>query len=286
MNVVVISSSGALDHALQIQFSSRGRPLSSVSAEELIHFPLGEFRDCCLLDVAFYEQLQLGPLADEDFEKQCEIRQQLYRRFADEQGRVILISDGRVLGESDDAGPCREDEERHPSCEVGRQLAQVEVMLEASGCGVILRSGPLLAAEGHGFLSGCVQRLQRGELMRLDGATMTCPTAAADLARVVSGMVDQLLCGADCSGVYHYTSSGQTSAYEFAEVVYAFVSQLVNLPASEGDAMVSEVGAEAWQPQVSPLCCERILFDFGIKQLPWRAFLPRIVKTLCEESSK
>lgn len=271
-----------------MQFSSRGQALELLSLEQAeLRAGRGEqgLSNSYILDVELMQMLQLAPLETAAFGALLQRRQRFFKICAEQGARLLLLSDGRAAG-GDDQEQAEAGDGALP-CLAGRQLLAMEQSLEASGgLPFILRSGPLLAASGDNFLTACVQRLRRGETMTLDASHTACPTPVGDLARVISGLLDQLQCGAPAAGVYHYNSAGQASAYEFAEVVYAFVSQLLNLPVGEAEALVAQEGAEGWSPPVPELRCERILFDFGIKQLPWRAFLPRLIKTLCEEANQ
>jgi dTDP-4-dehydrorhamnose reductase len=244
--------------------------------------------DACVVDAGFLSQLQTQALEPAELTVLLAARRRFYRRCAASAGRVMLLSDGRVFDAENVTGnEYDETQVVSPGSEPGKQLQALEqVLFDTTDTALVLRTGPLIAGEGEGFIQRYLQHFQAGQPLQLDNEIPCCPTPLVDFVRVVSGMIDQLSCGANCHGVYHYNSSGRSTAYEFAEVVYAFASQLLSLPEGEVQALVSGEGSQSWSPLVPMLDCERLLSDFGIKQLPWRAYLPKIIKALCEEPDK
>lgn len=288
MNVVLISESTALRHAFQAQFSARGRGLSAMTSEDLESIRDDALVGACVVDAGLLPQLQTQPMGAAEFQAFQASRRCFYNRCAVHADRVLLLSDGRVFDTESGAGnEHNEIQGVNPSSEQGRQLLDLEQsFFDTIDTALVLRTGPLIAGEGDNFIRDYLQHFQTGQPLWLDNQVPGCPTPIVDLVRVVSGMIDQLSCGATCDGIYHYNSSGCSTAYEFAEVVYAFASQLLNLPVDGGQALVFGDGGQNWSPQVPMLECERLLADFGVKQLPWRAYLPKMIKTLCEESNK
>lgn len=185
----------------------------------------------------------------------------------------LLLSDARVLGAAETPQP--ESAPLAPLNTQGRELAWREQQLrERPLKGLILRTGELFGAAQHGRLHSLVLALRgRGEL-RLSTTRQCPPTHITDLARVLSAMLDQLACGADCWQTYHYTAAGVTSCYEFAENVLANASQY-------WDISGVQMQAREDRPMTVPiLACQHIRDHFGIKQLPWRSFLNHSLKRI------
>ena len=275
MNVVLLSNGGPLADAIRAQFASRGREiLDSVHVADASD---GALRDALVIDARWISPLQGGGIASPPA-----FYETLLHACARQSALYLLITDGGVFDGAnlDDEGAA-ENTIPAASSEWGRQLIALEEQVLASNAQtLILRTGTLVAASGDHFLADCVRWFRQSDAVSLRNPRRACPTPVTDLARVVSGMVDQLSCGALCRGVYHYNSSGSSTAFEFAEVSLAYASQFV--------AVASEISAdddqgEDWQPWIAPLSCDRILRHFGIKQLPWRAYLPKLIKSLCEE---
>ncbi len=199
---------------------------------------------------------------------------------------LIHISNSCVF-DGIDGGRHREDDPLVPASRFGAQVLRMEERVRA-GCKrhVILRTGPLFGAEGDNLLIRLLARLRAGGKVELSSAGVSCPTQVDDFSRVVSAIVDQLSCGAEVWGSYHYCCSDPASYFQFAEVVLAVTSQYLD-PAHSGlelsatDAIAT--GDSCWpRPQLN---CEKILNTFGIKQLPWRSFLAATIKQIFEEQS-
>lgn len=140
---------------------------------------------------------------------------------------------------------------------------------------IVLRSGPLVAATGDNLFTRVMRQLERGEALECSDDRV-CPTPAADLARVVVGIILQLACGATPWGIYHYCSSDASSLYNFAEAVLALASQYGRIRRD-----TAQLSARPAQERNLILNCHQILGTFGIKQRPWRAALPAVVAEYC-----
>lgn len=286
MNVILISEGGAISQGMLSQFSLRGRQMQLVSADRLSELDPARLGDACVVDTGFVSGITAPAMSEPELVSLIEARQKFYARCGEVGARLVLLSDGRVFDGMAD-GPHAENSVPMPASDVGEQLRRLEdVLLVTAPGALVLRTSALISTQGDDFLGRCLAAFREGRNLSLDHAVSACPTALPDLARVVSAIVDQLSCGASCAGIYHYTSSGQSTAYEFAEVVYAFASQLLDLPISEEQALAVCDGSEGWHPLVPMMRCDGVLFDFGIKQLPWRSYLPKMIKALCEELAK
>ncbi|WP_339668513.1 sugar nucleotide-binding protein [Dasania marina] len=149
---------------------------------------------------------------------------------------------------------------------------------------IILRTGALFSERGDNVLTHLLAQFKQGGDISLSLHGHSAPVYMDDLARVVSGLVDQLGCGTDEWGVnvwgeYHYNSSDPTTYYHFAESLLAVMAQHINVE------QVNLVGVEApdnaWQYPL--LNCSKILSAFGIKQMPWRSSVVNVVKRYCKE---
>jgi dTDP-4-dehydrorhamnose reductase len=196
---------------------------------------------------------------------------------------LLMISDSRVF-----AGAAkqryRESDATAPVVPAGVQLLQREQYLaQQLEHHVILRTGPLIATTGDNLLTQLVQSFRRGGPLAVATEPRFCPTPVADLARVISGIIDQLNCAAPCWGVYHYHSSDAASVYEFAEATLASAAQYWDM----GGGKVQLQGVVMEPPGgVYPLLnCQRIRDTFGIQQLPWRRAIPQLLKDIYERES-
>lgn len=282
MKALVISSNAELERSLAHQFEMRKRQFMLVDATTAGRLRVEDLANSIVIEASTLSALQSNnkpPMSPEQ-------RDLLFDHCAQANTPVLLLSDGRVFDGAEAPLNHREDEQPSPASVAGGQLVSLETALIATlEKHLILRTGPLFSEHGDNFLTRIFSDLLAGKTLSLSSQLKFCPTHMADLARVVSGVVDQVACDAQCWGVYHYNSSGQSSAYEFAEVAYAFASQQVDLVSAD-PSLEDSSGGMKFEPPVPVLRCEKILRHFGVKQLPWRSYLPKAIKYLCEGESK
>ena len=258
--------------ALQAQLNSRGRELLQLKPSELLAQPH-------LADGAILVNALLTP-GEPVTDAVVDIQAELISAVGPKLRCYLGLSDARVVAELDREEPVAENATPAPQGQDAVRLAAMEEqLLSAPLQALILRTGPLIATDGDNLLSAFIKALKAGQALGLDDSQQSAPTPVGDLARVLSAMIDQLSCGALCRGIYHYQSSGATSAYAFAEVAYAHAGQYLATPPDisiDGDGW-------GWVTDSRVLRCERLLRNFGIKQLAWRSWLPKMIKTLCED---
>ncbi len=194
------------------------------------------------------------------------------------QKRLILLSDSRVFP-SGNKQRYRESDSVRTSSAPGLQLAQREhYVREHLPQHIILRSGPLIASSGSNLLTELLRLFRAGGVVPVSSEPRFCPTPAADIARVVSGIYDQLDCAAQCWGTYHYHSSDAASSYEFAEVLLAAAAQYWDVGGNHVQLLAT---AEHPLGGLFPILnCQHIRDTFGIQQLPWRKVIPQMLKII------
>lgn len=263
-----------MTQALRLHMVSRGREMRHESLESLRAQP-SILDNALLIDGLSLNLIDSGvALREKSFDTLLSLGRQRLKAY-------LALSDSRVFDGLDQADTAlNENTTPQASSKVGRALLAVEeALLSYPVQSLVLRTGPLIAASGNNFLTDFIRVLKRGESPAISSQTVSSPTPASDLARVLCAMYEQLNCGAACRGIYHYQSSGSCNAYEFAEIAYAHASQYL---AQLNSIDLAEGGMD-WSPKLAELRSERILRNFGIKQLPWRAWLPKLIKTICEE---
>ncbi len=282
MKALIVATGSPLQLALSQQFQQRQRACKVLSPAQLAQLEAPQLDGAVVIELASLEALQAGlpvPIAAQD-------RRRLLELCRARSTPLLMLSDGRVFDGGEAPLNHRENESPHPASVAGGQLSALETQLAgALEEYLVLRTGPVFSERGDNALTRLFQAMVAGEHLQLSTGLKCCPTHVKDLARVLSGIVDQLSVGAQCWGIYHYNSSGQTSAYEFAEVIYAFASQRVDLVSAAPELVACE-GGQGIEPAVPVLRCDKILQHFGIKQLPWRSYLPKALKVLCEGDSK
>jgi dTDP-4-dehydrorhamnose reductase len=158
-----------------------------------------------------------------------------------------------------------------------------ELLRRAHARHIILRVSWVFSGSGHNFLIRTLEQARtEAELVSVDDRR-GCPTAAADVARVVLAIVKQLKCGADAWGTYHYCGAEITTRYAFSEAIIATASQYEALKVERLMPVASKnFPTEAERPASSVLKCTKLLSTFGIRQRPWRGELASLVRQLYE----
>jgi dTDP-4-dehydrorhamnose reductase len=285
VKVLIIASEGHIQRALSAQFTARARSFTVVAPHEL---SCGPGQKPCEFDIRPEFGLVINTLSIESFGlgagDDC-LEQLSTLSQACERARVpmLMLSSDEVFDGAKD-GPRRERECIDPVDPCGKLLAQMELWLSGT-CSrhIILRVGPVFSAEGGNVLTDLVARLQDDDPLSFSNSGKCCPVFAGDLARVISAMVDQLSCGCKAWGIYHYCSPEPVTHFQFAEVVLALASQYQALDCDAESLKLEQTVDLQWQRPL--LCGEKILNTFGIKKIPWRSFLPSVVKTIFVEAS-
>jgi dTDP-4-dehydrorhamnose reductase len=183
------------------------------------------------------------------------------------------------------AGLKKEADDVSATSQIGDLLCQLECTVrEVCTQYIILRTGPVFSAVGKNLMTQLLLQIEQSEALELSNVGKSCPISSIDLARVISAVTDQLSCGSDAWGTYHYSSSDPSSSYHFAEVVLAVASQYIEVSDRPLELTALEQDDVSWTMPL--LDCNVILNTFGIKQLPWRAFIaPTVKKYFTQESS-
>ena len=159
---------------------------------------------------------------------------------------------------------------------IGQLLASAEQLVrESCERHLILRLGPIFSYEGTNLVTQMLGPMLQGGSLVLDNNLRGCPVAAADGARVVSALLDQLSTGLESWGIFHYGSSDTATYYEFAEAMLAAASQFSEFGSS---AVQLEREPDGLAPLNRTLDCSKIRSTFAIKQVPWRSAVADIVK--------
>ena len=280
MQVLVIASDSAAGAALRSVLARWGRheveavtiAASRWKSERQAKKAVRRGAPACVVDLRFTQLLAAGdPLQDLDCARSHWLAKACERAGAN----YLLLSSASVFSGSL-PHPYREQETPDAQAPPGSLLAEVETqVLAACSRAIVLRTGPVFASDGPGFLDDVLRALLAGEPRVLDDSDSFCPVPAADLGRVLAGMLDQMDAGAEPRGLFHYASPDRTTLYGFAEAAIAAASQFV---AVADDALARRETDEGDSGRNWSLDCRELRDTFAIKQLPWRAVLGDVVR--------
>ncbi|WP_458525997.1 sugar nucleotide-binding protein [Onishia taeanensis] len=181
-------------------------------------------------------------------------------------------------------GPIDEHMTPEPRDEGLRQLMAVGHQIrEQHPRHLIVRLGPLFALEGGGaWLGGMLDRLVCGDEMSAAQDVIFCPTSADAAAMALTGMLQQIQCGADGWGVYHLAGTEPVSAFAFASMVRTqLATRLEGLGQSILLGELKALDHHHVQPLRRVLNCRRVLQAFGVHQKPWRLEVGRMLDAWC-----
>lgn len=123
------------------------------------------------------------------------------------------------------------------------------------------------SGKGGNFVETMIRLGKSGNPVRVVADQVVTPTATVDLAAAVAALIERH--GQVPYGLYHVTSGGQCSWYEFAATIFDLCGMRVDLAA----ITTNESGAKAKRPAYSVLDHNRWI-RAGLQELrPWREAL-------------
>ena len=144
---------------------------------------------------------------------------------------------------------------------------------------VILRVSWVFSTIGDNFMRRALMQAREQEEIFAADDRRGCPTSAGDVARVIVAILKQIHNGADNWGTYHYCCAEITTRYGFTEAVLAAAGQYEKLKVEKlVPISSSQLGSDVERPASSVLVCNKLLNDFGIRQLPWRNQLVGMIR--------
>lgn len=278
MKILVLSSSEPFIDSLASQFALRGRQFMMAGRDQC--------RSSAALE-ALLSSADIGMVVNSmglenisaAIEPALESVDLLVKACSARKIPIIQLSGSQVF-DGLDGGRHREEDQATPASRNGAFLWRMEEVVRAFPQHLILRTAPIYSALGDNLLTRLLADFRRGGVVERSTGGQCCPTWAGDLARVISAIVDQLSCDADCWGTYHYTSSDPVSSYQFAETTLAVASQFLDTQTLELSLEIAVDMDVEWPRPL--LNCEKIRNTFGIKQMPWRSSISSVVQQVFE----
>ena len=182
-----------------------------------------------------------------------------------------------------------EEDKTNPKSVYGKSKLQGELAIIDSKCKyLILRTSWLYSTHGKNFVK-TVLRLakEKGEL-RVVCDQIGAPTSAELVADVsslcLSRIVQDDLSSKDISGVYHLTSTGKTSWYNFAKYVIIETKKLGGVLLTDPENIIaintSEYPLPAERPANSLLNSQKLCKTFNLYLPSWKIHADRTIKEL------
>jgi dTDP-4-dehydrorhamnose reductase len=147
---------------------------------------------------------------------------------------------------------------------------------------IILRTSWLYGTHGHNFVKTMLNLATSKKEIRVVADQYGSPTNAADIARTILSIAEQLQSGNKNSwGTYHYCGQGIISWHTFAEKIIELAGQQgkVRTPRVE-PVTTDEYPTPAKRPVYSALDCSHIYKKFNISPRPWQKSLETTIRKL------
>lgn len=298
MKVLLVGAESQVGRALRGHWQDQPVEWVLLETSEVLRKTLRElvqeFRDLNLqyvVNVDHIDGFSTDGLSQKELEERHVLIPQQLAKLAEELEIPILqLSDYQVFSGTHDK-PYHEEDEPHSQTLYGVSRWQGELSVQRFAYRVvILRVGTIFCEEGRNALTVLLEQWRQGEARELSTLLQFSPTPTRDVARVINAILQQLDCGAQAWGIYHYCSADVATPYDFAEVLLAARIQFVGL---ENEIHIKPVqsllpkvrhksrGASA-MPINTVMMCEKILNTFGIRQRPWRGELTRMVERMSQ----
>jgi dTDP-4-dehydrorhamnose reductase len=157
------------------------------------------------------------------------------------------------------------------------KLAGEEAIANVMERYVILRTAWLYSSIGHNFLKTMLRLAEDNSEIRVVADQVGSPTYAWDLAQVTRAIVDSVVRGDDCFGLYHAVNNGVTSWHGFATKIFDVLGwEEVRVRAISS----KEYPTPAPRPRFSALSCERLRQTFGLTLPDWQDAVARCLQRL------
>ena len=169
--------------------------------------------------------------------------------------------------------PYREDDPPAPLSVYGRsKLAGEEAVRETYPSSLVLRTSWVYSSHSHNFVRTMLHLAATREVVRVINDQHGAPTAAADLARAILGILTSPT-ASEAAGLYHVTAAGETTWHGFAAAIFAgWARRGYRVPALTA-ITTAEYPLPARRPMNSRFDCSKIERTFGVRLPHWEASL-------------
>lgn len=249
---------------------------------------ISRFKPSQVINVASYSNL-VAAEHDPDAARQCDIlNTEVVADLAETCHKLdipLLHHSSSYVFDGQKLHPYEEDDETNPICRYGLSKWYGErAIRDSHQQHIILRTGWMFSAARHQLFSKhievCKQSGGRTEAME----HRFSPTPAADVARVILAIAQQLDCNAEAWGTYHYSALQPISEGQFVEAFLKEAAQYDPALAALADKL--EVVVRKLEPPYignTTLGCQKIMETFGIQQRSRAGEVTEILKMLSQE---
>lgn len=278
MKILLCGSESPLGRSLEFRLEQLPFPVTQMTSDKLAGIPMRELEsllsDKGITGIVNVQHLPYNGSARE-LEPQYSRNPQTLALAAAATGCFLLqLSDCQVFS-GQQASAYRETDEPDTQTPYGAmRWASERAVIDTCPRHLILRTGELFSSLGSNVLTSLIDAWRKGDSAPVSIRYQFCPTAVRDAARVIVALLQQLSCGIEPWGVYHYCGTDAVSYRDFARLVKQI---LESQPECDFSMEMREI-ADGLPPLSWALDCGKIRDKFGIKQHAWRAGLTSGVK--------
>jgi dTDP-4-dehydrorhamnose reductase len=297
MRILVTGVTGQVGGALVPRLKGLGtvvpanREILDLSRPEALSRALDEIAPDLIINPAAYTAVDK---AEHEYELALQVNGEApgaMARWAAARGIPLVHFSTDYVFDGSGERPWSEDASPRPLSAYGAsKLAGEDLVRDAGGSSLIVRTSWVYAASGANFLRSIARLAREREELRIVADQVGAPTSAALIADAVAKIVAE---GgghlrknfADANGLVHFAASGETSWHGFASAIVAGLrSRGVPLAVQRIlPIRTDEYPTPATRPQNSRLDLGRLNKVFGIAPPPWDAALAVELDQLARE---
>lgn len=175
--------------------------------------------------------------------------------------------------------PYKEDDQTEPLGVYGKtKLAGDQVLANTWEKHVIVRVSWVFGRYGNNFVKTILRLAQERETLGIVGDQCGCPTPAADIARVLLEIAQQIYNGNEKYGTYHYCGSPATTWYDFATKIIELGHNKFDFKLKHLNKITTaEFPTKAARPKNSELKVAKIIQDYKIDRHKWVDYLKQVI---------
>lgn len=163
----------------------------------------------------------------------------------------------------------------------GKSKLRGEQAIQASGCKhLIFRTSWVYGAHGNNFAKTMLRLAGERDHLKVIDDQIGAPTGADLLADITAHALHRAVALPDLAGLYHLTSAGETSWYDYARfIVTSALSHGVKLKVQDiSPISTSEYQTSAQRPRNSRLDTGKLTHSFGLHLPTWQEGITRLLK--------
>ena len=201
--------------------------------------------------------------------------------------RLIHFSTDYVF-DGDAPEPYLESDQPNPQSVYGKTKLQGEAAVLAAHAGhIVLRTSWVAGAHGSNFAKTIMRLARERDALRIVSDQIGAPTTAAVLADVTAQILTKDLNRNSTGGLYHVTTSGSTSWYEYARHIVRWCEErgvaLKTASSAIHPITTEEYPLPAKRPKNSRLDTTKVRSTFGVSLPSWQQSIDLLLAQMVQE---